>query len=90
MNKYSVTAACTYILTLGLSNSVATSLSISYNLYLLSGKICRPGSLVGIATDYGLKDPGSNTDEDEIFRPSRTAMGTTQPLVKWVPGLSWG
>jgi len=36
---------------------------------------------VGIATDYGLDVPGSNPDGDEIFRPSRPALGPTQPPV---------
>jgi len=49
-----------------------------------------PGSLVGIATDYGLEVPGSNTGGDEIFRPSRSALGPTQPPVQWVPVLSRG
>jgi len=39
-------------------------------------------------TDYGLDGPGSNPGVDEIFRPSRTALGLTQPPVNWVPGLS--
>jgi len=48
------------------------------------------GSSVGIATDYGLDGPGWNPGEDEIFRPSRPALGLTQPPVQWEPGLSMG
>ena len=49
-----------------------------------------PGSSVGIVTDYGLDEQGSNSSGNEIFRPSREALGPTQPPVKSVPGLSRG
>jgi len=39
--------------------------------------MCGPGSSVGIVTDYGMDGPGSNPGGDEIFRPSRPAMGPT-------------
>jgi len=44
---------------------------VLYTVYYPYG----PGSSVSIATDYGLNGPGSNTCEDEIFRPSRPALG---------------
>jgi len=49
-----------------------------------------PGGSDGIAIDYGPDCPGSNPGGDEIFRPSRPALGHTQPPVQYVPGLSRG
>ena len=51
---------------------------------------CGPGTSVGIATDYGLSDPGSNPGADEISRPSRPALTTTQLPVKIVSGFFRG
>ena len=52
--------------------------------------MCVTCSSVGIATNYGLEGPGSNPGGDEIFRPSRPALGSTQPPIQWVLGLYRG
>jgi len=66
------------------------SCGMSYDFTNLLSVNGGPGSSVGIATDYGLDGPRSNPGGDEIFRPSTPALGPTQPLVKWVLGLSRG
>ena len=48
-------------------------------------------SSVGIATRYGLDGPGIESQCGRDFpHLSRPSLGTTQPPVQWVPGLSWG
>ena len=65
-------------------------LNRSWNNRICTSRLGGPGSSVGIATDYGLHGPGSNPGGDEIFCPSRPALGPTQPPIKWVPSLSRG
>ena len=50
---------------------------------------CGPGSIVGKATVYGLDGPGieSRWGRDFLYL-SRPALGSKQPPLQWVPGLS--
>ena len=51
---------------------------------------CGPGSIVGIATAYGLDSLGIESQWGEIFHMSRPALRPTQPPVQRVPDLSRG
>jgi len=65
---------------------IAKQVNLAVTLhYVYSESICFK---VSIETDYGLDSPGSNSDGNEIFRPSRPALRPTHPPVKWVPCLS--
>jgi hypothetical protein len=49
------------------------------------------GSIVGIATAYGLDGPGIESQWGRDFlHLSRPTLRPTQPPVQWVPGLSRG
>jgi hypothetical protein len=51
--------------------------------------MCGPGSVVGIATAYGLDGPGIEFRcGQDIPHLSRPALRSTQPPVQWVAGLS--
>ena len=69
--------------------SVALFFNLSKQLPTQYLKLGWPGSVVGIATGYGLDGPGIESRWGRDFpHLSRKTLGTTQPPVQWEPGLS--
>ena len=63
----------------------------TYVLQVVFSVLCGPGSSVGMATGYGLDGPVIESRWGlHLPHLSRTALGSTQLPVQWVPGLSWG
>jgi hypothetical protein len=60
-------------------------------IFLVLLSVGGPGSVVGIATGYGLDGPGIESRWRRGFpHLSRPALGSTQTPVQLVPGLSRG
>jgi hypothetical protein len=71
-----------------LNNITLKYLNILHTLY---SSLRGPGSSVGIATGYGLDDPGIESRWGrDLPHLSRPGLGPTHLPVKWVLGLSRG
>jgi hypothetical protein len=72
-----------------LSSVAYSDCAIFFSHYTIKGG--GRDSSVGIATGYGLEGPGIESRWGRDFsHTSRPALGSTQPPVQWVPGLSRG
>ena len=79
-NTYTFNSCASFLLKNSALNSSTFHVFTLFIVITISAE-CGPGSSVGIATNYGLDGRGSNPGGDENFRPSRPALGPTQPPV---------
>ena len=71
----------------GISSVEIPIFVVTRQLLVLKG----PGSVLGIATRYGLAGPGNESRRGPDFpHLPRPALGPAQPPVHWVPGFSPG
>jgi hypothetical protein len=67
------------------------SVKTNINFHDSTNSLGGPGSVVGIATAYGLDGPGIESRWGRDFpHLSRPALRPNQPPVQWVPDLSRG
>ena len=73
------------------ANNAVVRQNAKYSVAGWSTHSCGPGSVVSIATGYGLDGRGIESrwgrDFPYLYRP---ALGPTQPPVQWLPGFSRG
>ena len=60
---------------------------VFYKFFVKLAPNSGPGSVIGIATGYGLDGPGIESRwRRDLTHLSRTALGPTQPPIQWI---SW-